>query len=506
MNNNKNIFLNKSKSDLFSVSPSLQIVLNSMDIPFVFINTNFDIVLYNRAFVRLWHLSLRKKYNGNDITKLNYIVSRFKNPRKLKIDLENVLKNKSGKHITDLILIDSAVIRQTSKFIRLKGDGAGILITYEKIPSISKEDKIKNEFENLRRIIGPISLPVFLLDKKDKYRWCNLEFEKLVDSPKEEFINKPSSKINNVRARNIKRTFVEKSINTHKNSFEVFLNFESNTEKGFNMYHSKLNGSKANELGTIVILQDVTELKKIENLLKESEEMFKKSNASKDKFFSILAHDLRNPFGVILGITKLLSENIKDFSMEELRDSLIKLNNSTEHLYNLFENLLDWSRIQRGSISYEPQKLNLKETSAISLFPLILIASEKKISLKNRIRANTFILADKKMFETILRNLVANAIKYSHQNSDIIISSKVFNKNFIEITVKDFGIGIDDSLKKKLFKIEHKTSTPGTEDETGTGLGLILCKEFINIHNSDIWIESRKGKGTEFKFTMQKFH
>ncbi len=229
-------------------------------------------------------------------------------------------------------------------------------------------------------------------------------------------------------------------------------------------------------------------------------------NATKDKFFSIIAHDLKSPFNVILSLTELLLDNHDDFDECETHEMIKSLNISSKDAFRLLENLLTWSRAQTGKMAYLPEKLNLRTVVLETIGVLQGQANIKDIQIRNRIQDRDFIFADKNMLSTIFRNLISNAIKFTPQGGEILIdANKVVGENeqnFTRISVKDNGVGISKEMQAKLFDITENSSTEGTENETGTGLGLILCEEFIKKHQGGIFVESEKGKGSKFVFTI----
>ncbi|MCB2194968.1 MAG: tetratricopeptide repeat protein [Bacteroidetes bacterium] len=255
---------------------------------------------------------------------------------------------------------------------------------------------------------------------------------------------------------------------------------------------------------TNILLQEkIEEVDKSNTLLKESEDNLKILNATKDKFFSIIAHDLRNPFNALHGLTQHLLNNYDNFDSEEIKESIEIIYNSADDLLELLENLLHWSRTQRGKMKFTPVEVNISEIIT-KIFNLLKMNAEKKdINLINEIDQEKTIVGDKDMLTAILRNLISNAIKFSHTNSFIRVSSKDY-KDYTEFSVMDNGVGISPENIKKLFRIDVHHSTTGTSDEQGSGLGLILCREFVEKHNGKIWVESEINKGSTFKFTVPK--
>jgi signal transduction histidine kinase/ligand-binding sensor domain-containing protein len=224
-------------------------------------------------------------------------------------------------------------------------------------------------------------------------------------------------------------------------------------------------------------------------------------NVSKDKFFSIIAHDLKNPFSSILSVSEMLKEDIKSADNATLENYAGIINTSAVQTMRLLENLLEWANSQRGKISFTPVPLDLHELLDEEFSVLSELASGKNIELKNSIKNNMTIMADKNMIKTILRNLISNAIKFTHKNGRVEVMAAVDTKE-VEISVQDNGIGMSKETMAKLFRLDGNLSTRGTENEKGTGLGLFLCKEFVEKHGGKIWVESEQGKGSIFKIVL----
>ncbi|ROL58234.1 PAS domain-containing sensor histidine kinase [Bacteroidetes/Chlorobi group bacterium Naka2016] len=235
--------------------------------------------------------------------------------------------------------------------------------------------------------------------------------------------------------------------------------------------------------------------------LTETKEKLEESNREKDKFFSIIAHDLKSPFSGFLGIAEMLSMDIESFSKEELVDIAKMLKESAQNVYKLIENLLEWSRVQRGMIPFQPDKYNLRYiVEQVQSLQKVNI-DKKEIDFQNFIPEDCEVVCDENMLSTVFRNLISNAVKFTPRGGKIIVSANV-QDNYWVVTVEDSGIGIPKDMLPVLFKVGAKTSRPGTEGESSTGLGLVLCKEYIERHKGKIWVESEEGKGTKFFFTL----
>jgi two-component system, sensor histidine kinase and response regulator len=248
---------------------------------------------------------------------------------------------------------------------------------------------------------------------------------------------------------------------------------------------------------------DITERQKAALQLETYSKKLQELNVTKDKFFSIIAHDLKSPFNSITGFSEFLIENYTDMEISEIKTSLHFIQSSSKHAFTLLENLLVWARSQTKSIEFKPVIFNLKEGIYDTVSMAESIAAKKHIELKSDIDDEISIWADINMINTIIRNLLSNATKFTPPEGKINLSVSQ-NSEFWLFSISDTGIGIDSKNIDKLFKIDSKFSTFGTENESGTGLGLILCKEFVERHCGKIWVESIINQGTEFKFSIHK--
>ncbi|MBU0475414.1 MAG: tetratricopeptide repeat-containing sensor histidine kinase [Bacteroidetes bacterium] len=235
--------------------------------------------------------------------------------------------------------------------------------------------------------------------------------------------------------------------------------------------------------------------------LKESEDNLKNLNATKDKFFSIIAHDLKGPFFSLLGLSEIMSEDIDDMSIEDIKEMSKGINGASQKVFALLENLLQWARAQLGMINIEKQLFDFNELVLENSKLFKNNFEQKGIVLKSELIEDSKIFADREMINFALRNLLNNAIKFTNNNGEVTIESKKQDNNFI-VSISDTGIGIDETSLKKLFKIESTFSTDGTGEEKGTGLGLILVHEFIIKNNGEIIVESKVNKGTTFTIKL----
>jgi len=314
---------------------------------------------------------------------------------------------------------------------------------------------------------------------------------------------------------NISAIFNQKSFETFKNELLAILQnqelFSEETEfvcATGETISAIVQYQQINDFKKLVFtITDITEAKKSEFEIQKQNTELSKLNATKDKFFSIIAHDLKSPFNTMLGFSKLLVHNFDSFDVPKQKQFLDVLSRNISNTYKLLENLLLWSSSQRGAVLYHPERENLYLLVMETIELLNPSAVKKSISLINRVSEEVYVHADKNMLSTILRNLISNAIKFTPKGGNVEIGcrvSPVKTRHGVshEIYVKDSGVGIREEKLLTIFNVSDKISTIGTDGETGTGLGLTICKEFVTKHDGEIWVKSEIGKGSEFTFTL----
>lgn len=255
--------------------------------------------------------------------------------------------------------------------------------------------------------------------------------------------------------------------------------------------------------GFFIIFRDVTQRKMDEvNLIKNATAL-KEANALKDKFFSIIAHDLKNPFHIISNITRILREEFMDLDEKEKLRLIGTIGDSAANAFKLLSNLLEWTLSQTGRLIFHPEFISLRLISMGCVQMLAPLAHTKQITLQNNIPADVFLTADRNMLETIIRNLLSNAIKFTPEHGTVLLNL-VINNSFYEVSVVDSGIGLSKEDILKLFRIDVKNSEIGEGEGKGTGLGLILSKEFVTKQGGDIWVTSEPGHGSTFTFSIPR--
>lgn len=357
-------------------------------------------------------------------------------------------------------------------------------------------------FHYQKEILNTISEPASFTDKKHKYVFVNSAFNRLYGKETDEVIGFTVGELWNSEdyAKKI-RPAMEKCM-AGKPMFILYEGKIPNDENKIlemNFYpHRNGNGEID---GVISTAKDVTEHKKAERALKDSEARLKDLNATKDKLFSIIGHDLKGPLNNILGFSQLIDQQFENYSSDEIRHYNKLIYQLSQSVSELLENLLTWSRAQRNIISVAPQNVAIYFTVEKCFGLLIQNAIHKEIRLKNNVPPDTVVYADEAMITTVIRNLLSNAIKFTHRGGTISVAAKPTGKT-VQIEIKDTGVGISSDKIPQLFRPDENQSSIGTEGEKGTGLGLIICKDFIEKNKGKIWVESEEFAGTKFFISL----
>lgn len=282
---------------------------------------------------------------------------------------------------------------------------------------------------------------------------------------------------------------------------EIFPIYNRKEEKRWLLVNSvqiNWNGSPA----ALNLATDVTRRKEDEEEITRKNEELENLNATKDKFFSIIAHDLRSPFNSVLGLTDILMQDLPDMDTDQVKHMVEIIHKAVNNLYRLLQNLLQWAQIQNGTIPFDPRPLHLRKVVNEGIDIVRESALMKDIELTTYIPEHIRVVGDSNMLQTVIRNLVSNAVKFTPKGGDVSVSAMETKDNNAQVSVKDTGIGMSQAMIQNLFRIDVKTNRIGTDSEPSNGLGLLLCKEFIEKNGGRIWVESTVGVGTTFHFTI----
>ncbi len=378
------------------------------------------------------------------------------------------------------------------------------IINVENITQSKEAQDSKEKTEEKYRILVENSLQAMVIIQEDGLNFVNSRMEELTLYSYNELVEKGSDWMENIihpddfeRVNRILKDSLENQKTPERNELRII------RKDGETRWVETL-GTLINYQGNNAILMvtmDITDKKEAQLVLVESEKTLRNVNAMKDKFFSIIAHDLKNPFNAIIGFSNLLYEAYDNFDEEQRKSFIKNICDASESTFKLLQNLLEWSRTQTGTFEYIPEVIDLSIITNENISVLKSSADNKKIKIKSSVPYNSIAFADENMTKAIIRNLISNAIKFTNQEGKVAISVTK-KKDMMQVTVADNGTGISKENISKLFRIDDPFKAVGTENEQGTGLGLILCKEFVEKNGGKIWVESEIGVGSKFIFTL----
>ncbi len=411
----------------------------------------------------------------------------------------------------------------TTSYIQSGNSGYVLLnlldITEKKI----NQNLLEQSYKTFKTYIQAAPMGIVSIDKDGKIRGCNRAFQELLKTTEENLLD------TNIFYYIFQRQdlFKDAISQLTKESRTIELIMQDTNEK---IFWSRISAVPLKDDEILCFIEDIDDKKRAEeeqralfdalrlsnqkieqtlqekdnliNELQDTQNQLQETIKAKDKFFSIISHDLRGPFSGFLGLTDMMAKDLEDLSLRELRKMSQAIYKSANSVYKLLDDLLQWSRLQLGKIPYNPEKITLKEIVNNSLYTLRELAHNKEIALSIDVPDDFVVYCDRNMITGVIRNLVTNGIKFTNRGGWIKIFVNKVEGGFAEIAVADNGVGIADEIKDKIFRLDAQVSTKGTEKETGSGLGLILCKEFVEKHGGIMYFNSKENEGTTFFFTL----
>jgi two-component system sensor histidine kinase/response regulator len=374
---------------------------------------------------------------------------------------------------------------------------------------ITRQKQVEERLKQLSQVASSTENVVVIMDGEGNFEWVNRGFEVRYGSTMEEHIRKNGKNLRSVSSNPNINEVLNQIISTGKSQS---YSSRARDRQGNDVWYQTNITPVVDETGKVsslvLIDSDITELKKADLQIKQQKyeleaqrDQLRKLNARKDRLFSIIAHDLKNPFQSIIGFSELLKQGYRHMDQERVQEYLELIHDSSTSAYELLFNLLEWARAQTGTIRVNPAPLCIKDLIPEIIDLNALHAKEKQIRVENLVDKRIMAIADRNMIHTVLRNLASNAIKYTSFGGRITFSASEHNGQ-VDISVSDTGVGITEDKIKTLFSVEKGKSTAGTAGETGTGLGLLVCDEFLALNNGKIIVSSQPGSGSTFTITL----
>ncbi|WP_321279897.1 PAS domain-containing sensor histidine kinase [Marinifilum fragile] len=406
----------------------------------------------------------------------------------------------------DHLLFETELIRKSGVRIPVEVSATLIPLQGEKLFFVSLrnlekrkkvEEDLKISEKRFRTLVENAPDLIMRFDKNYKHLFVNSATKTLLNIEPEEFIGKTHEELGfpehmcKFWEKEMKKVFLSSKLKVVEFSIQI-----DGEDKYFDWQLIPEFDEEGQTETILAVARDITARKLNEKALEDAVK-------TKDKFFSIIAHDLKNPFNAMLPIIHILKENHLDMQREQLSEMIELINSSVKQEYNLLKNLLEWSRAQTGAIKLKPERIELRQLFESNLLLHRAVAENKNISIEVNDPESYNVLSDKYMLETVIRNLVSNALKFTETNGNIKIHITE-NKNQVLCSVQDNGIGISPENQQKLFRIDTNYTRLGTKDESGTGLGLILCKEFVEKNGGSITVQSEVAVGSTFTFSLPK--
>ena len=382
-----------------------------------------------------------------------------------------------------------------------------VLSVIHDISGHKESENALRESENKYHVLFSDSPDSYLIFEGGTFVDCNKAAEKMLKGTREQIIGKSP--------RNLSPEYQPNGRRSDEWIAEILDDLIVSGHRTFDWVHLACDGTEVNvEISVTTInlngkkalfnsWRDISERKAAEKIQQENETRLRELNATKDKFFSIIAHDLKSPFNSIIGFSNLLAEQVREKDYDGIESYAEIIQRSSNRAMNLLKNLLDWSRVQTGRMEFNPEYLEIVHLINDEILLLSDLAKHKSIIISGKLPRNAPVFADRQMVSTIIRNLLSNALRFTKPGGMITVSLLERPEN-VEISVADTGIGMKHDILEKLFRIDESFSTSDTTNERGTGLGLILCHEFIIKHEGTIWAESTPNAGSVFHFSLPK--
>jgi PAS domain S-box-containing protein len=457
------------------------------------------------GIIEAWNRKAAEIFNTDFNVKKN-ITEIF--PSKISGFLENASMSKNGS-MTELFSLDAyqKIIELTAcRSVGQTGEEGYLLIFSDVTEREHISEELRRTNQRLKRAEESSMVIITHLDLEGKWIKVPKSFSDLMGYSREELLNMNMQSVTHPDDLKNELPRLEKLFNGEIDSYEIQKRYIKKDGSIIWVYlnRSVVKDEQNNPLHFLTFVIDITKYKKNEELVQSYYEELKELNHSKDKLLSILSHDIKSPLHSVKNLSGLISENFNDLEQSEIIDITSAINSSAQHLLLLLDNLLDWTNFRSGKIPFTPVKIDIKDKIDFIFNLLKIKALNKKINLQNNIPPYSYACADEKMFLSVLQNLISNGIKFTHKEGSVEASLEDFNDHW-NIEIKDNGVGISQEILQLILKENKNISTAGTEDERGTGLGLIITQDFVQKNGGTIEVVSKEHEGSTFKFTVPKF-
>jgi PAS domain S-box-containing protein len=450
----------------------------------------------NQGIIRIWNKQCEKFFDLEQKTVLN-------KPAPLDILLDNEAKKRVLKRmitndpefkLVPIKLKNGKSAYQYWASFKIS-DNLNIWVGNDVTKLKETENELLRSRNFLDTLLESIPSPIFYKSISGEYLGGNKAYFNLVGKEKEEILGKGVHELFPERLANFYYEKDQEVFGGRCSQYEFVFGTDENHTRNYTFYKAPFKNNEGKVEGLICVMLDITDRIQIEEELKSNQEKLKALNATKDKFFSIIAHDLINPFNVMINSGAILAESLREKDLAEAEDMINMLNPAIKNAYDLLVNLLEWARSQTGRIKILPKKVKIEEELNPVVDLMTDLAKAKNIKLIKEISYNPEINIDTNMFETIARNLISNAIKFTPEGGRIVVDT-AHQGEYVKFSVKDNGIGMDKEMTEKLFQIDKSITRNGTNEEPGTGLGLFLVNDFVQMHNGKITVDSQVGEWT----------